>query len=172
MKLILLFTLCAAFVLPSRQSEKHPFEHLGSYEASNESTKEYFYSGEVHASWMKAAELCEIFGMKLLTFDDGKEEENFREKFAAFFDGRDAFIFIGANTTQAGSRTEWKWLSGAKIDFDIKWGEKQPNAANLGESCLSFDEANPLLYHDMGCELVYPFVCKESWVVKPMKVKE
>ncbi|KAG5669808.1 hypothetical protein PVAND_000101 [Polypedilum vanderplanki] len=173
MKLILLFTLCFASSIQLEAQENHPFEHIGTYEASNDnSTKEYFYSGDIYASWMKAMELCELFGMKLLTFDDAKEDENFRKSFVSFFANREAFIYIGANTTQPGSRTEWNWINGEKINFDIKWGEKQPDESSKEEFCLTFDENDPLVYHDMGCKDVLPFVCKESWKIKNIKVKE
>lgn len=153
------------------ESTKHPFEHLGSYQQSDDVSKEYFYSGNVHATWLKAAELCELFGMKLLTFNDTKEEENFRTKFESFFNGRDSFIFIGANTTESGTKTNWNWINGEKINFDIKWGKKQPNADENNEFCLCFDEAKPLLYHDISCEEHCPFVCHEEWHYKKMKVK-
>lgn len=149
----------------------HPFVHFGSYQHSDDISKEYFYSGNIHASWSKAVELCELFGMNLLTFNDSKEEENFRDKFSSYFDGRDSFIFIGANTTESRSKTNWYWTNGEKLNYEIKWGESQPNQDVSNEFCLSFDEANPLVYHDMVCDDKCPFVCHEEWHLKKMKVR-
>jgi hypothetical protein len=149
---------------------KHPFIHLGDYEATNESMVKYFYSGDIHASWQKAVELCEIFEMQLTIFKDAEEDEYFRENFSSFFDGRDAFIFIAANTTAPGRN--WKWMNGEKINFDISWGEKQPNNEGNKEFCLCFDESNPLLYHDISCNEKYPFVCQEEWTFERVPVKK
>lgn len=169
---LILTLIFLPLILPSRQQQedslKHPFEYIGNYNSSTERSKEYFYSGDVHASWQKAAELCELFGMKFIKFDDAKEENNFREKFSTFFNGREFFVLVSANTSESGSTTNWNWISGDKINFDIKWGEGQPNA---DEECLSFDEADPLLYHDVNCEDKYPFLCHQEWIIKQIRVK-
>lgn len=62
---------------------KHPFVHIGDFEVENESVKKYFYSGDIHASWAKAVELCELFEMKLVTFKNEQEDKSFREKFSS-----------------------------------------------------------------------------------------
>lgn len=151
---------------------KHPFTHVGNYEVANETVIKYFYSGDIHASWQKAVELCEIFEMQLTIFKDEKEEKNFREKFAKFFNGRDSFIFLGANTTTGGTKNNWQWMNGEKIKFDMQWGEGQPNNDENKEFCLCFDESDPLLYHDISCTEEYPFVCQEIWNYERILVKK
>lgn len=169
--LIFLIVFVLINTVQLEESTKHPFEQFGRYEQSEDISKEYFYSTTIHATWSKAIELCELFGMNLLTFNDTKEEENFREKFASFFEGRDSYIFIGANTTEARSKTNWNWINGEKLNFDIKWASNQPHPTADNELCLSLDEANPLLYHDIACDEKCPFVCQEEWHYKKIKVK-
>lgn len=151
---------------------KHPFIHIGDFEVENESLKKYFYSGDIHASWAKAVELCELFEMKLATFKTAEEDKSFREKFSSYFNGRDYFIFIGAKTNRPGSKNDWKWMNGAKINFELSWGENQPNNDGNKENCLCMDEADPLLYHDINCNEKYPFVCEENWIYEKNLVKQ
>lgn len=169
--------LVALFILKFIHGEstsaviKHPFIHIGDLEVNNETLRKYFYSGDVHASWEKAVELCELFEMKILTFKSSDEDKMFREKFAAFFDGRAYFIFVGANTTRPGSKSDWKWISGEKINFELTWEENQPNNDGNKENCLCMDEADPLVYHDISCSEKYPFVCEENWIYERNLVK-
>jgi hypothetical protein len=151
---------------------KHPFIHIGDFEVNNETLRKYFYSDDVHASWAKSVELCELFEMKIVTFKNAEEDKKFRESFASFFDGRPYFIFVGANTTRPGSKNDWKWINGEKINFDITWGENQPNNEENKEFCLCMDEADPLVYHDISCTEKYPFVCEENWIYERILVKK
>lgn len=173
MKLLLLLLLVPVISHCERSPSitKHPFIHVGNYEVANETVIKYFYSGNVHASSEMAMELCKIFDMQLLTFKDTKEEKSFRENFAKFFDGRDSFILIGANTTSAGSKTNWKWMNGEKLNFELKWSADQPNNEGNQEFCLCLDENDPLVYHDISCTEKYPFVCKEIWTYERILVK-
>lgn len=174
MKFLVIIFILFKFIQSESTSAviKHPFIHIGDFEVKNELLKKYFYSGDIHASLEKAVELCDLFGMKIVTFKNSEEDEKFREKFASFFDGRDYFIFLGANTTRPGSKVEWKWFDDEKINFEITWDESQPNNAENKEFCLSLDEANPLLYHDVNCADKYPFVCEENWIYKQVLVKK
>lgn len=170
------FLLLSLLVFSSSQENssiiKHPFINIGSYEVANETVIKYFYSSDIHASWSKAVELCKIFEMQLVIFKDDAEEKNFKEKFGKFFAGRDSYIFIGANTTKPGSKTEWKWTNGEKINYELKWGETEPSNTGNKEFCLCFDENDPLLYHDISCEVEYPFVCQEIWNYERILVKK
>lgn len=171
MKLFLLLLLVPVISSESSSITKHPFIHVGNYEAANETVTKYFYSGNIHASWEMAVELCKIFNMQLTTFKHTKEEKSFREKFAKFFNGRDSFVLLGANTTTAGSKSNWKWMDGEKLNFELKWADDQPNNEGNREFCLSLDENDPLLYHDVSCIEKYPFVCKEIWTYERILVK-
>lgn len=171
--LVILFILINFFCGESASTAiKHPFIHIGDFEVKNELLKKYFYSGDIHASWSKAVELCELFDMKIVTFKKSDEDKNFREKFSSFFDGRAYFIFLGANTTRPGSKNDWKWISGENINFELSWGDNQPNNDENKESCLCMDEADPLLYHDISCSEKYPFVCEENWIYETVLVKK
>lgn len=172
MKKFLLILLVFKCYCDTSTNIKHPFTLIGKYEIANETVKNYFYSGNVHASWEMAREVCKIFEMQLISFKNPMEEENFRGKFGKFFKGRDSFIFIGANTSTPGSKNNWKWLNGEKLNFDIVWGENQPNNDGNRESCLCFDENDPLLYHDISCKEKYPFVCEEVWNYERILVKK
>ena len=167
--LLLLLPVISHCECPS--TTKHPFIHIGNFEVANETVIKYFYSGNIHASSEMALELCKIFEMQLTTFKDTKQEKSFRTNFAKFFNGRDSFVVLGANTTTAGSKTNWKWVNGEKLNFELLWGDDQPNNEGNEEFCLCLDETDPLLYHDISCKEKYPFVCKEVWTYEKKLVK-
>lgn len=118
------------------------------------------YVSEVRLNWTAATKDCEKYGKALISLDDYETYSDFSRAVLLSLDSFDEFTFVGG--FRSSSKTAWKWLTGATLNYNFIWSPNEPNNPD-GEFCLSIKKNGRTVgMNDIWCYQEHKFICADK----------